>query len=438
MVNRTEHQESNKRNIWVFVSTGSLIIASVLALFLVLMRLPGLPWSGVDIHWFQRILVLHVNLSFVIWLTSAMCYFAHRNLIKSKLNPVQLPLIVFGILAIAVAVFEPNSQPLTVNYLPVVDNLLFMIGLASYFLAVTITIVRAMVCSAHTLKDWMLKCALATLLLAIISPLLASFLITPQDIRLAWFEYLFWSAGHIYVCALGSFIAMLWLSGVDSDDIHTSKKLKMVKCLTVTPFAASLAAIAFSLILKMDPASSAYHFLFQYLMMFTSCLPIAGVLFIKYQALLSSRLGIIGTGLLLLGILQGWFMTHGTLAVPAHYHAMLGLVNLSVFIVLLQETLSKPSCHQRWLMAYGLSVATLSVSLWFAGSFGAPRKVTGSYVLIMENIQWLAYAGVVIGAALMLLTTLVISIRILRLTIVSDSSSKISKLLPTIGARTLR
>jgi hypothetical protein len=305
---------------WAVIAIGSLFLASILAILLIAMRIPFTPLSDASLTTFHGVLVLHVTLSFLIWLTAAMCHVAQRQLGR---HPSFLPLLaLLGITLILASYFSADFQPLPVNYFPISNSALFFAGMLIYLSAVAMTALRILLKPAKDLSGQLIRITMMLLLLAILTPL---FLLGQLPVDLSdqsRYELLFWASGHIYVCALGCFVATLWLR-LSNDEIGP-RQSRIVLIAAALPAIAALAALGYTLTTNLLYRPKHYHDLFQYLMMFTSCLPVMAVLLLDLKQFVYSRLSILAAGILLLGGLQGWFMTYGTLTVPAHYHAMLG------------------------------------------------------------------------------------------------------------------
>jgi len=115
--------------------TKTLIAAGLFSLLLVLSRTPGaqdiIPW----IDFFHTALIVHVNLSVLIWFMSFSCLFwsiyaGNRLLILDK---IALYLCVAGTGLLVAAPFLGAGKPLLNNYIPVLQHPLFFwsIGLFS-------------------------------------------------------------------------------------------------------------------------------------------------------------------------------------------------------------------------------------------------------------------------------------------------------------------
>lgn len=395
---------------WAFFAISSLFLASLLAIVLIAMRVPYSPLSTIDLNVFYSILVLHVIFSFLIWLTSAICHIAILQLNMLPSSKFMLYLAAIGILCLLISIFLPDFNPLPIDYFPISTSSLFMLGMFLYLTAVCSVAFRAVRAKVLNIADHMLKGAMLCLILAIFSPFLLSGTLQTHLEGMAKYEQLFWASGHIYVCALGTFISSLWIKNC----LHNlnNKSLRILTLISYVPFLASSVALIYTLSMNLTSKPLDYHDLFKNLMIYISCLPVASVFILDFNRLKTSKLSILIIGILSLGVLQGFFMTLGTLTVPAHYHAMLGLTNLILFIAFSQSETTQATQPKMLHAIYGSSVLMVSLSLWFLGSFGAVRKVTYTYMWIYDSLQYLFLLFLVIGGTLMLISTTAICFKI--------------------------
>ncbi|QSX30502.1 hypothetical protein JYB88_02240 [Shewanella cyperi] len=385
-------------NGWGLLAIASLILASLLAILLIAMRLPHSPLASNGIEAFHGVLVLHVTLSFLIWLTASVCQLTHSRLLKGQGQPLSL-LAGLGLVLVLVSFFLPSYSPVPLDYFPLSTSWCFLLGLGLYLIAVAITALRGLLSHAGDNSAWLLRMALACLLLAMATPALLYGQLPVNLDPLSGYQRLLWAAGHIYVCALGTLLAALWLKPGNH-----SLPIKLVG--TIPPIAALL-TLGYALWQGTVSQPQLHHELFTSLMMYASCAPLLMVVLMDLKPLLHDRTSILAGGILALGLLQGVFMTYGTLTVPAHYHAMLGLTNLLLFRALLTQT--QTTAPLGW---YGSSILLVSLSLWFLGSFGAARKVTSGYIWVVDSLQYLIYGSLAVGGLLMLATTATICLKI--------------------------
>lgn len=187
---------------WLKLGVFSLIAAGLFSLLLVLSRTPGaqdiIPW----IDFFHTALVVHVNLSVLIWFMSFSCLFwsiyaGPRLLILDK---VALYLCIAGTGLLVVSPFLGADKPLLNNYIPVLQHPLFFWSIGLFSLGVLIQCVRVLTIWPGKVND-ITKIApyiAAIFTMVSIISLFISWLNVPSDQdSLIYYEYLFWGSGHV-------------------------------------------------------------------------------------------------------------------------------------------------------------------------------------------------------------------------------------------------
>ncbi len=127
---------------WLTLGLAALIASGVFALLLVLSRTPGIqdiiPW----LDFFKTALVVHVDLSVLIWFVafsgvlwtigSAPRWFGGRH--------IALFFAVCGTIVITLAPFMGAGDPLMNNYIPVLQHPLFFIGLGLFGIGILVQV----------------------------------------------------------------------------------------------------------------------------------------------------------------------------------------------------------------------------------------------------------------------------------------------------------
>ncbi|MEE1540400.1 MAG: hypothetical protein V1243_04795, partial [Arenicellales bacterium] len=116
---------------WVFLGLAALIGSGLFSLLLVLARTPLLQEIVPFADFFQTALVVHVDLSVVIWFMAfaGVLWSLNSKPISGWLGPLELGLVALGTLIITVSPFIAEGQPLMNNYIPVLRQPLFFLGL---------------------------------------------------------------------------------------------------------------------------------------------------------------------------------------------------------------------------------------------------------------------------------------------------------------------
>lgn len=200
----------NTSRLWLINGISALAIAGLYSIVLVVLRTPQLSHFFSDQSMFRSALVIHVNLSVLVWLLSITCYF--WSLTRSDLGIESwLAKISFASMVLmALSPLASESVPIMNNYVPMLENIVFIIGL-SLFGAVVLCLAILVVLNAFRGKINSDE----ERLIAIVNFTSASMFvgvwvcfalsyqgldllseIVPLDIDF-YYEMLFWSGGHL-------------------------------------------------------------------------------------------------------------------------------------------------------------------------------------------------------------------------------------------------
>ncbi len=119
---------------WLLLGVSALAIAGLFSLVLVLARAPGLSSPLLDAL-FHKALVVHVDLSVLVWFLSIACLMwsllaEGSRQIFPYLEEAALISFALGTLLITLSPLDPKGVALMSNYIPVITSPLFFLGLA--------------------------------------------------------------------------------------------------------------------------------------------------------------------------------------------------------------------------------------------------------------------------------------------------------------------
>ncbi len=419
---------------WTMLSVGALAIAGVFALLLVLSRTPVvqdiLPWPWKS--FFHKGLVTHVIFSFVVWFFGTMgALFAWSQACvkggesQSILGIWGLGLSVLGCIGLILpALLDLGTAELN-NYVPVMNHPLYYGGLVALMAGLVLVSIRQI--NDRNWKDGLTVCAVIYLLAVIC--FLLGWLYLPSDIAEPTYnERLFWGGGHVLQFVNTGLLFLTWMALV--------KQQADVAFLSTRYAVAAFGLLAiFSL-----PAPIIYPFfdiLGQihrdfYTEMLRYGLPISS--FIVSFALIAFLLSDDATKLdrvskhalwlslvtYNLGGLYGLLLDGTDTRVPAHYHAVIGGINLAFMVfyhrvilpfIHVQPSKSRLFLIQYWL--YGLGQIMHASGMFLAGSQGVPRKTAGEAQALdsIEKILSMGLMGIggiiaVLGGVLFVVLTI--------------------------------
>ena len=389
---------SSPQAFWIILAVTTLALAGALALSLVVGRAPFIAELIDDPRFFRRALVVHVVLSLWAW------FFAYaaglRSMIDGPGNRWRFKLArltAAGGVGAMVVSSAMGAEPLLVNYIPVIDHPLFLVGLALFFGGAALEICRWPKARPSVDRNVPASAAIAWRAASVPMALGAIvFAITwfkmpgdlPADI---YYELLFWGAGHTLIVVsllvmLGAWFYLLrdWRG---RSPVGAKLSLLISAALVAPWFAAPFMALA-------GPTSGTYIRGFTRLMQFGLAFPVGLALIVC--ALRCGRSGVnraarwafvISAAMTAVGFGLGAMIRGSDTMIPAHYHASLGAITVALMAltyVLLEEKGWAP--NKRWWpkfarlqpLAFGVGQLVFALGFAIGGIFGADRKTYGS------------------------------------------------------------
>ena len=395
---------------WLALAVAALGASGLFALLLVLSRTPGVGGVFPGHEFFYPALVLHVNLSALIWFLSFAGVLWSAGLAPRALalGWAGLWLCVSGTVLVVVSPLAGSGEALVNNYVPVLQNPVFLAGLAllgSGFglnLARTFWIGRDPAAGiAQLSRAALLGGAVAGLLAALSLAWSASAL--PDFLpAAAFFEALFWGAGHTLQFMHTLLMMAVWLALAPG---KPGRGAPMLFLIAVVP-----ASLVIWIHATHPPASQGFRHAFTLLMSWGTWIAAAPLgVALAWRALRAGTgqdaLG--RAGLLLSILLFGFGLAVGALIrqdnamVPAHYHGVIGAVTLAYMayslrllpVLGLPPPASRAARWQTW--AYGAGTLLMAAGLAWSGGHGVSRKTAGAQQLLdgVAEIAGMAVMG---------------------------------------------
>ncbi len=210
---------------WLWLSFAALVGAGLFALLVVLARTPYVSDLFPTVDFFRSALVVHVDLSVLLW------FFAFAGVLWGSAAPPKwmpmgwaaLLLAVAGVLVVVVSPFVSTGGPLMNNYIPVLENRVFLTGLFLFGCGVFLLALRGLLTIPLTgfgvnREGGVLCFGLYTAAIATIMALIAiswAYATIPFFVRgLPYFEALFWGGGHVmqFAYTLLMLVGWVWLA----------------------------------------------------------------------------------------------------------------------------------------------------------------------------------------------------------------------------------
>ncbi len=388
---------------WLVLGVVALLASGVFSLLLVASRTPGLKDALPVADFFRVALVVHVDLSVLVWFLAfgAMLWTLAGSARAIALGRIALLVAGAGALTLSAAPFVSRELPVMANYVPVLDGPVFLAGLALFAAGVTLACFRGMAFAApvgpRITGEGSLRFGIhASLVAAGMAAIAAVASFAQLDRTLepgTYFELLFWGPGHVlqFTFTLLMLVGWIWLAS------SLEAPLPLTPRVVAILFAIALAAVFLTpFIYLAHPVASVEHAKLQtWLMRFGGGLAIPPIAIAVVASLvkrgrvrpaerplhagLSASLALFAAG----GII-GFTIAGADVRVPAHYHGCIVGVTLAMmgvtYLLLPRFGFAAPSSRlaawQPWI--YGAGQLLHIVGLVVSGGYGVQRKVAGA------------------------------------------------------------
>jgi cytochrome c oxidase subunit I len=399
---------------WLMLAVGSLLLAGLLALLLVGARTPVLSRAVTDPAFFRRCLVVHVDLSLLVWIyafAGALIFLLPARNASSRTSRAGVFVSATGVGMLLLAAGAPGALPVLANYVPVIDHWLFLTGLAVFGAGVLLSVLdRRLLPSAPSgagiiaMPDAVLPGLRATAIALVLAALTfaGSWLAKPRGLEpRTLYELGNWGGGHVLQLASSAAMVSVWLlmlNGVLGRAPVSRRAASFGFAALLLPWAgAPLLALAGP---DSVPAREGFTILMRWAIFppvaffLVSCsLAVAGGFrrgVLTRRSLRDPRLvGFVASAFLtLLGWTLGAFIRGSNTVIPAHYHAAIGAVTVAfmAFSYPLLEALSVPIHGSRFArrfvplqpLMFGVGQSVFAVGFALAGAHGMGRKIYGA------------------------------------------------------------
>lgn len=397
---------------WLWLGLIALVGSGLFSILLVLSRTPLLnQWLPVA-DFFRVALVLHVDLSVLVWFVALAGLLWTLSGSERALGLARLALALCGLgTGLMVLAAFAGGEPIMANYIPVLDHALFLSGLAVFALGFTLLVLRTLWArvrlGAAPSGGGALRFGLDASAIAAAVALLAfgwSLALVPGELdSKAYYEVLFWGGGHAlqFVWTLLMLVAWLWLASAIGARVPLSPRL------TLLLFALALVGVFVTpyAYLAHDIASVEHRHLHTWAMRLGGGVSIVPIGLALIFALLFSdalpspsskplRSALVASILLFAaGGVIGTFISGNNVKIPAHYHgcivgvtlALMGLVYLLLPKLGYRAPRGGMACWQPAL--YGAGQLMHIVGLVWSGGYGVQRKVAGAEQVLRSGSE---------------------------------------------------
>jgi len=388
---------------WLWLAMAALVGAGLFSVLLVLARAPYTKDLFAVADFFRVALVVHVDLSVLVWFAAfaGLLWTLNGGTRHLGLGWAGLAAAAAGTLAMCAAPFLGTEPPVMSNYVPVLDGPLFLGGLVLFAAGCTLLVARSMLAAQRvgTRPDgaaalrFGLNAAAVSAAVALIA-FAWSYAALPADLAgKAYFEVLFWGGGHVLQFTWTLLMFAAWLALAEAGGARAPLSPRVALLL----FAIALASVFATpvIYLAYDITSVEHYRLQTWLMRIGGGLaivpfglatlyalataPRAAPAERPLRAALAGSLVLFGAG----GVI-GLAIDGSNVTIPAHYHGAIVGVTLA-FMGLTYHLLprlggARPAPRlataQAWL--YGAGQLAHVAGLVWSGGYGVQRKVAGA------------------------------------------------------------
>ena len=386
--------------LWFYLFIVSIAVGGFFALLVAIARTPGLA-DFFPPKYFYHALVGHVDSALIIGLYAFLLFLWHR-VFKREDNPIFFLPGALGFLLIVMVSAFGLGQALWNNYVPTVIHPLFFAGIFLFLLSVFLNALRF---SKEAIRNFYLGSTLesilsTTVINSILFPLtlVVSYFVIPKTLNPhQYYEALFWFPGHIHQFVNAGLLLSLWFLILGERVIN----LRFLNTLLLT-----FPGVYFIAQFFLDPLSEGARILTKWGYGVGIGVPtiIYGLLILS-KALKRKdfyRLGLTLSVLIyLVGAAMGYLIVGMDTRVPAHYHGVIASILVAVMVLTFKffeefgyvEKLGKFTKSIPFL--YGIGMLMFIGGLFWAGVFGAPRKMPGTqYIHNLKVYLFMILMGV--------------------------------------------
>jgi hypothetical protein len=424
---------------WLWLGLAALVASGLFSILLVVARTPGVNRLLPAADFFRVALVVHVDLSVLVWFVAlaGVLWSLNASPRAPRLGRVALALVGLGTAAMAAAPFLVAGEAVMSNYIPVLDSPVFLGGLLALAAGAALLVWRSLAQAPRLGPDFdgpgALRFGLNAAAVAGAVALLAlawSWAAVPRALEgKAYYEILFWSGGHAlqFTWTLLMLVAWLWLAGACGARLPLSPRV------TVLMFSLALGAVFATPVayLAYDVASVEHRAVLTWAMRLgggPAILPVALAALAglataprlpavarPLRAALLASIVLFGAGGLI-----GVFIAGSNVRIPAHYHgcivgvtlALMGLVYHLLPALGYGAPRGRLATAQPWV--YGIGQLMHVIGLVWSGGYGVQRKVAGAEQVLRSTGEVAGMGLMGLGGAVAIVGGLLFVVIVLR------------------------
>jgi cytochrome c oxidase subunit 1 len=388
---------------WLALGVAALMASGVFSALLVAARAPFLAPLFPVADFFRVALVVHVDLSVLVWFVAlvGVLWTVNGSPRLAAVGWSALAFAAVGTALMSAAPFVERGQPIMSNYVPVLDSPLFLAGLVVFGVGFGALTLRALAAPARVAPSldgidaqrFGLNAAAVSGAVALGAFAWSWLALSGELAPSRYYELLFWGGGHVlqFTWTLAMLVAWLWLATLSGARLPLSPR---VVTLLFGIALASVFAVP-AIYLAWSVTSLEHRQLLTWLMRFgggLAILPLGLAVLVglvragpaKEEARPLRAALWASLALFAIGGAIGFLIRGSDVRIPAHYHGSIVGVTLALmglaYALLPRLGFGRPSTRLATLQAllYGGGQLTHIIGLMWSGGYGVQRKVAGA------------------------------------------------------------
>ncbi|WP_375330889.1 hypothetical protein [Candidatus Tisiphia endosymbiont of Oplodontha viridula] len=394
---------------WLGNGIFSLALAGVYSIILVMLRTPMLINLFSNTEIFRSALVIHVNLSILVWLMSVTACVWSYNLESTTFSIACVIIAFISTALIALSPFFGQNFPVMNNYIPMLENIIFILGISLFGVSVLLFALYTLwnCCKISYFNSLINFTILSTVIIWVLvwvcfiwsyCQLQEIIKLVPVDIEF-YYELLFWSGGHllqfIYTQILILVMTVLFHAWIGKE----LRFKKLYLALLYLNFIISIAAISGHLLYDIIDAEFKEYYTKQ-MKYGGGIAPVLSLIVMFYEVkwfhsresgndikgskdIREVQMSLVKTTIICSSILFlsggfiGILITGMNVTIPAHYHG--SIVGISVAFMgfcflLCDDKQQKNSYFTTAIITITIGQMLHIIALLFAGGYGVLRK----------------------------------------------------------------
>ncbi|MGL9732948.1 MAG: cbb3-type cytochrome c oxidase subunit I [Wolbachia sp.] len=372
---------------WIFLAVCALACSGLLSIIVIFLRLPFISFLIPSAQYiFDNALVIHVNMSILVWMCSIISLLLIINLqnINNWFHFLWI-LSTISMLLMFVSAFVSNTEVIKSNYIPILENKLFLFGLGLFNIGIFANAVFSYVSNKQASYFSVGQIGLIIILISSFLCFALALKNMPPNLyysnKSLFYEYLFWGGGHLLQFAFVQGMFLIYLIILNSSvNLASSNKILPLFINTILAVCAPFIYFVYSV----DSVELIQFFIWH--MKIIGAVLLCFLIMLVYRnikALLNEKGNYLLHSFILFiyGGMLGVLTIEGNVTIPAHYHGSVVGITIA-FMNFVYWLLPKIGCKEIKSSVVRLQIYTYSfghflhiTGLVWLGGYGALRKV---------------------------------------------------------------